>query len=278
MFEFIFRQSSLLVAAGILVAMTLAVELGYRLGKPMRVRESEIARTHINAIQGSLLGFLALVLGFTLSLSLQRFDNRSLSVVDEANAIATTWLRAQLLPDSVRTETQERLRRHVNLRVRDGAIDLAHESDRDVVLGMTNQNLDAIWTLALQAAGERPDMLTSGLYIQALNEMIDAYGRRDAALARHVPHEIMFLLFATFVLTGGVVGYATGVAGHRPSGTAYVLVILIVVLSFVILDLDRPRRGLIKVDQSILVDLAAAINSTDEASSRNVLRAVTGRR
>lgn len=276
MLDLIFQQNSLIVAAGIFISMTVAVEFGYRVGKPVQVRESETTRTHINAIQGSLLGFLALILGFTLSLSLQRYDNRSQAVVDEANAIGTAWLRAQLLPDTVRTQVQEGLRRHASLRTRAASIDLAHESDRDVLLSETNRNLDAVWNLTLQAAAERPDMVSSGLFIQALNDMIDSFGRRDAALARHVPNEILFLLFATFVLTGGVVGYAAGVAGHRPSITTYVLVVLIVVLSFVIMDLDRPRRGMIRIDQSSLVDLSAAIAAGRDATDDNS-RAVIGR-
>ena len=276
MLELIFQQNSVLLAAGIFVGMALAIEFGYRMGKPIQVRESETTRTQINAIQGSLLGFLALILGFTLSLSLQRYDNRSEAVVDEANAIGTAWLRAQLLPDSVRSQVQDGLRKHVELRVRGASIDLAHESDRDTVLSETNQNLNTVWVLALQAAAEKPDVVISGLFIQALNDMIDSYGRRDAALARHVPYEILFLLFATFVLTGCVVGYAAGVAGHRPSVTTYVLVVLIVVLSFVILDLDRPRRGMIRIDQSSLVDLGAAIDSARDATD-DTLRAVIGR-
>lgn len=276
MLELIFRQNSLVVAAALFIMMALAVEIGYRLGKPIQVRESETTRTHINAIQGSLLGFLALILGFTLSLSLQRYDNRSEAVVDEANAIGTAWLRAQLLPESVRDQTQDALRRHADLRVRAGAVDLAHKSDRDVLLDTTNRNLDAIWNLALMAAAEKPDMATTGLFIQSLNDMIDSYGRRDAALARHVPHEILLLLVGTFLLAGGVVGYAAGVAGHRPSVTTYVLVILIVVLSFVILDLDRPRRGMIRIDQSSLIELAAGIDSMRDATDDSA-RAVTGK-
>lgn len=276
MLELIFQQNSLLLGAGILITMTVAVELGYRLGKPVQVRENEISRTHINAIQGSLLGFLALILGFTLSLSLQRYDNRSQSVVDEANAIGTAWLRAQLLPDSVRGQIQDALRQHVDLRVRAGTVDLAHETDRETLLAATNRNLDATWKLTSQAAAENPEMVVSGLFIQALNDMIDSYGRRDAALLRHVPYEILFLLFCTFVLTGGVVGYAAGVAGHRPSVTTYVLVVLIVVLSSVILDLDRPRRGMIRIDQDSLINLGAAMNSTLDAANDNA-QAVIGR-
>jgi uncharacterized membrane protein (Fun14 family) len=110
--------------------------------------------------------------------------------------------------------------------------------------------------------------VTTGLFIQSLNETIDSYGRRDAALSRHVPEIIFFLLFATFVLTGGVIGYAAGAAGHRPSLASYILVVVIVILVFIIIDLDRPRRGVIRIDQSSMIHLKTAIDAAQSAGDR----------
>ena len=262
MVDFIFEQNSILIAGTVLVLMVVAIEFGFAFGRRRSQDASESAHTHIGAIQGSLLGMLALLLGFTLSLSLQRYDTRSVAVVDEANAIGTAWLRAQLLPESVRGQAMERMRQHIELRGDAGAIDLAHASERGDLLVQTNENLNQIWELALVAAQENPSPVTTGLFIQAFNDMIDSYGRRDAALSRHVPQEVLLLLFATFLLTGGVVGYASGVAGHRPSIATHVLVVLIVILAFVILDLDRPRRGLIQIDQSSLVALKSSMHDS----------------
>jgi uncharacterized membrane protein (Fun14 family) len=124
--------------------------------------------------------------------------------------------------------------------------------------------------------------VTSGLFIQSLNELIDSYGRRNAALNRHVPEVVLFLLYGTFLLTGGVVGYAAGVAGHRPSFATYILVVLIVIMAFIILDLDRPRRGLIKVDHKSLIELKVAIDAAQTVGAQSVpmdtpRSAVTGR-
>ena len=113
--------------------------------------------------------------------------------------------------------------------------------------------------------------VTSGLFIQSLNEAFDSFGRRTAALSRHVPELVLFLLYGTFMMTGGVVGFAAGFAGHRPSLVTYILIALIVVLAFIIIDLDRPRRGLIKVDQSSLIELKRTI---DEAQTISAQQAV----
>ena len=282
--EVMYDQSSLLIAGILFSSIVAAIELGYRAGRRTQVLASESSRDHVNAIQASLLGVLALLLGFTFSLSLQRYDNRSEAVVQEANAIGTAYLRAQLLPASVRGEAQKLLQSYLSLRVQASSVTLDREEDRVALLAQSNRELDALWGYARQAAEEDGRAVTSGLFIQSLNELIDAYGRRDAALKRHVPEVVLFLLYGTFVLTGLVVGYAAGVANHRPSFATLILVALIVILAFLIVDLDRPRRGLIRVDHTSLDDLKAAIDVTQSADTRqpgapDIPRpAVTGRR
>lgn len=260
--------NSLLIAGFLLTSMAAAIEGGYRIGRRKEATAKKSTKDHIITIQGSMLGVLALLLAFSFSLALQRFDNRNAAVVEEANAIGTTFLRAQLLPSSVRSDAQRLLQSYVDLRVQASTISLDKEADREVLLFDANQILDALWGCARRAAEEDPNPVTSGLFIQSLNETIDAYGERDAAVRRHVPEVILFLLFGTFVMTGGVVGYAAGVAGHRPSAVSYLLVGLIVVLTFVIIDLDRPRRGLIEVDQTSLIAVKAVIDKAQSAGAQ----------
>jgi hypothetical protein len=279
-----YDQNSLLISGILFASMLIAIEVGYLLGRRNEAHVIESSRTHVSAIQASLLGVLALLLGFTFSLSLQRFDNRSQAVVDEANAIGTTYLRAQLLPATMRGEVQALLRHYIDLRVRAGGISLDKELQRDVIIAQTNKVLDELWGYARRAAEEDGRPMTAGLFIQSVNELIDSYGRRDAALMRHVPELVLFLLYGTFLLTGGVVGYAAGVGGHRPPFVVYILVVLIVVLTFIIVDLDRPRRGLIQVSQSSLINLGVAIDSAQSGGEQGLVPesaprpAVTGRR
>jgi hypothetical protein len=202
-----------------------------------------------------MLGVLALLLGFTFSLSLQRFDSRSEAVVTEANAIGTTILRADLLPETVRDSTQELLDRYVDLRIRAGTISMDRYGERGDVLQQSGDVLDALWDLAVSASMENPNPATTGLYVQALNQMIDAYGARDAELERHVPEPVLFLMFLAFVMMSLLIGYAAGVSGHRATFATYMLLVLVSCMIFIVIDLDRPRRGLIEVSQQSLNDL-----------------------
>lgn len=266
--EFMYDLSSVTIAVVLFVSMALAIEAGYRIGRRHQVSANDSSKAHVNTIQASLLGILALLLGFTFSLSLQRYDSRSEAVVDEANAIGTAYLRAQLLPASVREDVRSLLRDYVDLRVAAGAVALDHRGERDALLARAAHAQGALWRYARQAAEEHASPVTSGLFIQALNELIDSYGRRDAELSRHVPETVLLLLYGTFLMAGVIVGYAAGTAGHRASFVAYVLVALIVLLVFIIIDLDRPRRGLIEVSQKSLTDLQAAMRAEQKPGSQ----------
>jgi hypothetical protein len=253
-----YDHSSLLIAGILFVSMLLAIEAGYRVGLRGWGSASEWSKNHVNTLQASLLGVLALLLGFTFSLALQRYDNRSVAVVDEANAIGTALLRAQLLPDAVRADAQRTLKEYLALRVRASAVNLAAEEERLEVIAAGMRKLDTLWGHARHAAELDGSPVRTGLFIEALNDVIDSHARRDAALKRHVPEVVLFLLYGTFLMTGSIVGYAAGIAGHRTSFATYIMVTLIVLLVFIIIDLDRPRRGLIQVSQESLVELQAA--------------------
>lgn len=259
MSELLYAQNEWVIAALLVLSMVLAMEAGYRLGWRRHPDQEEATRSHVMAIQGSLLGLLALMLGFTYSLAEQRFDSRSEAIVSEVNALGTAYLRTGLLPAAQRDPMRAQLRAFLDARIEEGSLTIAQADARAAQLARAEQALDRLWELAVAAAPVEPAAaVRHGLLIEALNGAMDAYGMRNAVLNRHVPEVVLLLLYATYLLTGLVMGYAAGSAGHRPSTVAYVMALLIVLLVCVIIDLDRPRRGLIGVDRSGLTALQAA--------------------
>lgn len=258
--EFLYDQSSVLMAVILMLLMAVAVEWGYRLGLRIQHVTSEHSKLQVNSIQTSLIGVLALMLGFTFSIALDRFNARSSAVVLESNAIGTAYLRSQLLPAPVREQTQVSLREYVRLRLQASQISLDRQDERDTVLLETIRLQDALWAYAVKAAEEDSGPVTTGLYVQALNGLIDAYGMRSAELDRHVPEFVLILLFSAFIISGGIIGYTAGLYGSRPARVTYLMVSLIVLLMFMVVDLDRPRRGIIQVSQQSLFELDAAVN------------------
>jgi Na+/glutamate symporter len=118
-----------------------------------------------------------------------------------------------------------------------------------------------LWSQAVRAAELDPNPVTSGLFIQSLNDLIDTSGTRDAALNRHVPDFVLLVMFTTIVLMTATLGYASGIAGHRVTLAAFVLVVLIALFVYLILDLDSPRRGVIRVSHDSMLSLEQAIGA-----------------
>ena len=105
------------------------------------------------------------------------------------------------------------------------------------------------------------NLLHAGTVALVGGRLIDGYGKRTSGLNQHVPELVLGLLLVTFLLAGGIMGFSAGRASHRPSPVTFILIGLMVVLVFIVLDLDRPRRGIINVDHSSLQDLQASVKA-----------------
>ena len=260
--ELMYDINAGLIAVALLLIVLGAIEMGYRLGRRTQGPVTdEDAKAHVNATQSSTLGILALLLAFTFSLALQRFDTRSDAVVDEANAIGTAYLRAQMLPGALGGEARSLLREYVDVRVEAGTVSMVEQKRWSTLTGRAGDLQNAPGERARRAAELDANHVRSGMFVQATNDLIDSFGRRDAAINRHVPEMVLFLLLGTFVITSAIVGYSGGVVHRRPPLVSFAMVALIVVLVFVILDLDRPRRGLIVVSERNLLDLQASMKA-----------------
>jgi hypothetical protein len=150
--EVTYHIPSALIALVLLLGMVVAMEIGFRLSRRTRGLPSAVSKRNINAMQSSILGILALLLAFTLSISLQRFDQRSDAVVDEANAIGTAYLRTQLLRQPARAELQPMLRDYLALRVKATTLPTVEGERREALLNGAEEAQAAIWAGAARAA------------------------------------------------------------------------------------------------------------------------------
>ena len=258
--EFLYDLDLLLIFLVSIGALILFTELGFHLGCRARQTTSETARSQIGAIQGAILGLLALLLGFTFAMAMSRFDVRKQLVLDEANAIGTTYLRTQLLPEPQRREFADLLRRYVQLRLEfyQAGTD---EKKLDAASLATTRLQTQLWSTAAALGEKEPRAVTIGLFLQSLNEVIDLHNKRLNALENHVPEIILFLLYFVALVATGLIGYSCGLGGVRNFFVTVVSSILIAVVILVIIDLDRPRRGLIKVSQQRMLELGESLGS-----------------
>jgi hypothetical protein len=229
-----------------------AAEFGCWLGMSSTDRNHEQVRSHITTIQSALLGLLALLIGFTFSIALSRYDARRTLVLGEANAIGTTALRAQFLPGSHSADAIQLLKDYTDTRFiytpgADGALTTSDTRGQEL--------LTALWAEARFATGQDPKSVPVGLFVQSLNDVIDFNEKRRIANRNRVPEVTFLLLFAMAAVASGFTGYSAGLGGTRQHVPNAIMALSIAVVIMLIADLDRPKRGLITVDQQALTDV-----------------------
>lgn len=242
------------VLLGILVG---AFELGFRVG---RRRETTAEAGSLGTVQGAILGLLALLLGFSYSGAASRFLDRQLLIVQEANAIGTAALRADLLEEPHRTRLKERLRDYSLARVEmHGEFDSPPDSPLRRKVEQLQQEL---FTAA--ADGIRSTPVLGGPVLNPVNELIDLHTTRLAAQRRHLPLPIFALLILCAAVSLAGVGYGNGPLGRREP-LSYGLVFLVAATLWITFDLDFPRIGLIRIDQTPLVDAISGLPESPKA-------------
>ena len=253
--EIMYNQHSILIVSLLFFSIMLAYEICFRIGRRYQQETDTEIKEQTGAIQAGILGLLALLLGFTFNMALQRFDNRSYAVIKEANTIGTAMLRTKLLPAPFDSLTSNLLQKYIDLRIEISTIDMTHIDERKSINTRTDALQDEIWDIAVKAAEIDPRTVTTGYFLTSLNEVIDARGERNSIIQRHVPELILFLLFAVFIIGGALMGYTSGIGMRRAYVPTAMFTLLVVMVVFIIIDLDRPKRGLIQVNQSSLIEL-----------------------
>ena len=257
--ELLYAQSEGLLAAGIFVVLLVAAETGYRRGLRWRTSHGEGA-SQVSNLQTATMGLLALLLAFTFAMAESRFEVRRELVIDESNAIGTVWLRSQMLPDPIKEQTAHSLRGYLDAR-----LEYAHAGIDSAKIEAARRKADAfadqLWAETTQAVSKNPAPVPTGLFVSAVNEMFDVREKRDSARENHVPEVVLWLLFLVSLGSMELVGYGCGVGGNRNFVRTTIVSGLISLVILVIIDLDRPRRGIIEISRASMVALREQMNA-----------------
>jgi hypothetical protein len=263
MAELLYTKSSIAIALSLILLMALALRIGFMVGmRSTAIKNCKQCKEHISTLLSSLLGMLALILGFSFSIALERHGSRSEAVIEEANAIGTAYLRTTLLPEAYRQEAQQLIAQYLDVRIKESHFNLTQRAERETLNQQANNLQMQLWNNVSQAAVHEPNTVTTGLPVQSINAMIDAYGKRYAELNRHIPELVLWLLFFAFIVSGGMLGYSAGISNHQPSKVVFVMLTVVVLMMYLVIDLDRPRRGLIHIDQTPMQSLKTLVQTT----------------
>ena len=241
------------------VALLAASEIGRQLG----VRASGRGGDNVSTLEGAILGLLALMIGFTFAMALARFETRRDAVLNEANAIGTTALRARLLPAPYGGQALKLLQEYVQVRL-DITRRVPSPAELNAAISRSNALQEALWQQAKAVALKDNGMVPTGLFIQSLNEMIDNQEKRLTALRSQVPNVVVIALYAVAAIAAAFTGYASGLEARCSRLPIYIMGALISGVILLIQDLDRPTAGFIRTSQQPMIDAAASISAFPE--------------
>lgn len=242
----------------LMLALLLAVELGFR-GRRFAYRRSPDSKPpEMDFLLSAAMGLLALLLGFTFSLALGRHEERRDLVIAEANAIGTSWLRIQAIDEPARGQLSRAYADYAQTRL---AWSLASETSEggQAALARGNALQAQLWPVALEALRTSRGVVDAKTLLDPLNESFDLAAERVARRDAHLPDALIVMLFLYLLISAGMTGWRLAADGHRAPVASSLTMLLLTLAVVATLDLDRAREGLIDVSQQPMRDAIAAM-------------------
>jgi len=236
------------IALALFAGILLCLEVGRRLGRRALARHDAAGVLSVGSLETAVFALLGLLIAFTFSGGLTRFDQRRAQVVDEANAVGTAYLRIDLLPAPAQPRLREAMRQYVDARLATYRLlpdlDAAHAE-----LARSQQLQADIWAQAV-AAARLPDGRPAAemLLVPALNQMFDLATVRVSATQMHPPTIIYVMLFGLALASALLAGYQS--AGHEGYDWVHAIgfAAIVAFTVYVILDVEYPRLGWVRLD------------------------------
>lgn len=245
-----------------LFALTvLCLRLGWRVGQRRVAKLGESANEGLGAMDGAVFGLMGLLLAFTFTGAASRFDERRALIVQETNAIGTAWLRLDLLQESPRAHARNLVRRYLDERL-DAYRDVTDRARTETALAVVARTQAEIWNLAVLQSREDKSQPIAQLLLPSLNDMFDIATARVLASRQH-PHPAIFGMLLLLVMASAfLLGFSQRKAERQSRLHLIGFAAITSLALYVIIDLEYPRVGLIRVDSfdRALVELRDSMN------------------
>jgi hypothetical protein len=245
----------LFIATGL--AVLLSYEVGFRAGRWRSRRPEPEQEVVVRSMVVAMLGMLTFVLAFTFWIAATHFDAARQSLLTQANAIRSAYLRADLLPEPHRAEIRNLLREYVDIR-----LEAYHSGNFEPLFPLSEELHKRLWSEAVAAKEKTSSPIFAGHFIQSLNDVIALHARQ--VMVRHefrIPNTIWIMLYIIIPLAAASIGCHGGLTGRSRPLVAIAFVLIIAVVMALIWDLDHPRRGSLKVSQQALADLRGTMSA-----------------
>jgi len=238
------------------ICMSLFGKIGMLLRKRHRLTESE-ALESFDVVRNASLTLLALIIGFTFSMAVSRYDQRKNFEEAEANAIGTEFVRADLLPDADKAKVRTLLQSYLGQRILSYTIrnkQQLRQIDADTVKLQA-----ALWSAVHDSALAKPTPV-SALVVAGMNDVLNSQGYTQAAWWNRIPVAAWMLLTAIAICCSALVGYGAKFAMEK-NRYIWILPLVVSIAILLIADIDSPRQGVIRVVPQNLLSLAESLHT-----------------
>lgn len=264
--SWLYQQNPIWIIAVLAVAMTISAEVGFHLGRRWHPRSDDARRGHLGSILGSLLGLLALLLAFTFAMSSTRYDLRRQLVLNDANSLESLYLYSSLLPEEWRKPFKQSLRKYVNLKSQVALVGDGLSPEETSEFSREAEVLHGqMWQTAKDSAAANPPAKFAEPILKGLIDVLSVHRARIFGWESHVPESVLWLLLLGCIAGVGAIGLSGGLGHHRGMPARIIVTVLLCATIYVVLDLDRPHQGLIKISQSPMLRLQSILDGDPEA-------------
>ena len=249
-----------IVAFGLFLAILFFIEIGYRIGRRRLMKDPDYKGTGLGAIEGALFALLGLIIAFTFSNALTKFDVRRALVAEETNDIGTAYLRIDLLRPEDQAPLRDQFKKYLDSRIS------TFKKMPDIAATMSEYKKSEelqrqLWQTAVDAAAHSTTAAPM-LLMPAINNMIDITTTRMMATKQHPPGVIFILFIVLILVCSMLAGHGMSASGKRSLMHWIGFALVLTVTTWTIVDIEYPRIGIIQVQEAdqMLIDLRNSMN------------------
>lgn len=236
------------------LCILIPILIGQHYGLNLKLKSGKISESPVGSVVGTSLGLLAFMLAFTFQIVDNRYNSRKELLLDEVTTIRTTYLRAGLIPEPYKSNTRKLLVEYTDLR---GAIVNDVSIDKVEKLKTRSQSiLDILWGYSESLAAQDRSSEAYSLYMTSVDDLVDIYNKRITLTFQYrIPIGILCVLLIISFFSMLLLGYQFGISGKKNSRLAILISIIFASVMFLILALDRPETGLMRLNQTPVITL-----------------------
>jgi len=256
-----FTTTHILLCLGLVLGMLGSLEMGMWAGRRWSAHNPDEAKPTAGTLEAAVFGLMGLIIAFSFNSASNRFDARRALIVDEANAVSTAWLRLDLLPAQAQPQLRQLFKDYVDSRL--ATYDTLPDIENAVEQNKRAVALQGeIWKAAVAACGDLGSRDVPMLVLPALNTMFDLASTRVMSAWVHPPAIVFVMLFGLALGSMVLAGYDMSLARSRSWMHILGYTVIMAVTVYVIMDIEFPRLGLIRVDafDQLLRDLRQSMN------------------